>query len=266
MMHASQAESKKDRLIALAVSLFVGALVLFVLFIWDIITPIPPFPESPIALELEMGMMDLGTNSEGFGSVDNHGMGEGTGDQSNAAPVSGGEPQQNNDYVTSTDPSTQINTSSSDNPETRATPDPKPDSELDNALDLFKKNPGSGSGGDGNANQAGDLGDPNGHPDGGRFNGGGPGKGAGFSLKGRKMLRAPDRVSDSQEEGIVVVAIVVNADGKVIKAEPGEPGSTTSNAMLYMKARQAAMTARFNPSPEGVAEQRGTITFKFVLQ
>lgn len=80
------------------------------------------------------------------------------------------------------------------------------------------------------------------------------------------MEKAPDPVHGVQEEGKVVVAIVVDEDGKVIKAEPGEAGSTTTSAMLYEKACKAAMTARFDRSDENIEEQRGTITFVFVLQ
>lgn len=85
-------------------------------------------------------------------------------------------------------------------------------------------------------------------------------------LKGRVMVQPPGAVFNLQEEGKVVVAIVVDEKGNVLQAEPGEPGSTTTSAALYLEARKAAMTAKFNPSKEGVHEQRGTITFVFVLK
>jgi len=85
-------------------------------------------------------------------------------------------------------------------------------------------------------------------------------------LKNRKLLKRPELLDESQEEGIVVVEIVVNEDGKVVDAIPGQRGSTTTSAYLYTLARQAAKTAKFSPSPDGATEQHGTITIVFKLQ
>jgi TonB family protein len=270
-MHHAEADiryEKRKNLLSGLISFLVVSLLILFLYLWHITTPIPPFEESPIAMELEMGTMDLGNNVEGMGDVDNVGMGQGTGEDSKAPPVNSGDPNQSNDdYLTSdVDPTAAVKTNPNHSNNTSASNDPKPDDELNSAIDIFKHNKGNNSGGDGNANQPGDKGVPGGDPNGGDFPGGGPGKGSGYSLKGRKMVKRPDAVYDSQEEGKVVVAIVVDQNGKVIKAEPGEPGSTTTSAILYTKARQAALTAKFNPSPDDVPQQRGTITFVFVLQ
>ena len=88
----------------------------------------------------------------------------------------------------------------------------------------------------------------------------------GYDLKGRLLLKKPERMTDNQEEGIVVVEIIVDETGKVIKVSPGQRGSTTTSSNLYAKARQAAYQAKFNPSPEGIKEQRGTYTFVFTLE
>jgi protein TonB len=61
------------------------------------------------------------------------------------------------------------------------------------------------------------------------------------------------------------VEIIVDENGKVIDAVPGQRGSTTTSAYLYTLARQAAKTAKFNASPEGAKEQKGTYTFVFRL-
>ena len=79
------------------------------------------------------------------------------------------------------------------------------------------------------------------------------------------LLKKPQITDDSQEEGKVIVEITVDETGKVIKATPGARGSTTANSVLYAKARQAAFSAKFNASGEGVKEQKGTITFVFIL-
>ena len=105
-----------------------------------------------------------------------------------------------------------------------------------------------------------------GNGDGTDGEGGKGGKGVSFSLAGRKLFQAPKINDSSQETGKVVVDITVDKYGTVTNANPGGRGSTTSSANLYRKAKEAALKARFNPSPEGVEEQRGTITFVFIVQ
>ncbi|REJ83987.1 MAG: TonB family protein [Bacteroidetes bacterium] len=100
----------------------------------------------------------------------------------------------------------------------------------------------------------------------------GPGSGAGrgggvsFDLRGREMIRKPQINDRSQETGKVVVEITVNKDGNVVTAVPGGRGSTTTSSYLNELAKEAAMKAKFNPSPEGADIQKGTITFIFVVQ
>ncbi|MCW3084318.1 MAG: periplasmic protein TonB, links inner and outer rane [Bacteroidetes bacterium] len=90
--------------------------------------------------------------------------------------------------------------------------------------------------------------------------------GHGWDLIGRSLIHKPERLTDATEEGIVVVEIVVDENGKVIDAIPGQRGSTTFSQKLYAKARLAAKQAKFNPSPNGVKEQHGTYTFVFTLE
>lgn len=133
----------------------------------------------------------------------------------------------------------------------------------------------------------GDQGNPNGDPNalytgkngtgtgpgsgtgsgGGDGSGTGPGSGPGvsFSLAGRKLFSPPKIFDNSQETGKVVVDITVDKYGTVTYANPGGRGSTTTSANLYRKAKEAAFKAKFSPNPE-VEEQRGTITFVFIVQ
>lgn len=129
---------------------------------------------------------------------------------------------------------------------------------------------------------AGDQGDPKGDPNSnyygkngngtgvgqgdGEGTGSGPGKGVSFSLSGRKMVRTPQINDRSQETGKVVVDITVDKDGNVVAAIPGGRGSTTTSAYLMRLAKDAAMKAKFNPSPEGADIQKGTISFVFLVQ
>jgi TonB family protein len=107
---------------------------------------------------------------------------------------------------------------------------------------------------------------------GGEGDGSGPGKGSGsgpgfsYELAGRAVRSKPSIYDNSQETGKVVVAIKVDKYGNVVDAVPGARGSTTTSTNLFRKAKEAALKAKFNPSPDGVEEQRGTITFVFVVQ
>lgn len=85
-------------------------------------------------------------------------------------------------------------------------------------------------------------------------------------LNGRELIKRPEALTDSKEEGIVVVEIIVDEIGNVIKATPGQRGSTTTSLSLFEKAKQRAIQAKFNSSAEGIKEQRGTYTFVFTLQ
>ena len=103
---------------------------------------------------------------------------------------------------------------------------------------------------------------------GGDGDGNGPGKGSGisFDLSGRRLLLKPSIDDRSQETGKVVVSITVDRSGNVTEASPGARGSTTTSAYLFAKAREAAMKAKFNASPDAADIQKGTMTFVFLVQ
>ena len=131
----------------------------------------------------------------------------------------------------------------------------------------------TGNGGDPNGDQ---NGDPNGNGgSGGDGSGGNGGNGGGdgngpigddklkISLSGRKVKDLPNIEDNSRSVGKVVVAITVNREGKVISAVPGQVGSTTTDANLMEKSRQAALRTTFNNKDDADEQQRGTMTFEF---
>jgi len=115
--------------------------------------------------------------------------------------------------------------------------------------------------------------DGNGKPgNGGEGEGYGTGTGVGngdkdgigtYELRGRSLQRRPDINDNSRETGKIVVAIVVDRNGKVIKATPGQKGTTNLTPSLLEKAKQGALDARFSAKPDGPEEQYGTMTFIF---
>ena len=134
------------------------------------------------------------------------------------------------------------------------------------------------------ASGAGDQGSPDGDPLSNKFgkqgsgNGSGEGNGQGsgtgdgsapgvsFSLSGRSAVRLPKVVDTSQDQGKVVIDIVVDKYGTVVTAIGPGRGSTTTSTNLVRKAKEAALKTKFSSSPEGVEEQHGTITFVFIVR
>lgn len=264
------ATENKSKYLAVVFTLGFHAL-LFLLFIFIVfITPIPPFEIKPVP-EIEIGL-----GMEGAGNTASGGSGENDPnlETSTEAAVSSNESAPNvitDDTETEVSVKTNPNATPENNAETLSPEEKKERAELEKALAKIKamkdkKGKGDGgknTGGTGNGTNTG-VGDG---PGTGIGDGtpGGPG-GTGWDLKGRSLLKKPDRMTDSKEEGIVVVEIIVDENGKVVKATPGARGSTTTSSILYAKARGAAKEAKFSPSPDGIKEQRGTYTFVFTLE
>ena len=91
----------------------------------------------------------------------------------------------------------------------------------------------------------------------------GSGNGPQVSLAGRNLrgkLTTPKY--DTNDEGIVVVSIRVNAAGKVVEAKKWQ-GTNTSNEALISAAVNAAKLATFSETAEGSPDVFGTITYNF---
>lgn len=149
-------------------------------------------------------------------------------------------------------------------------PEPKPDKSTNDALSSILNGPekdGKATGGEGNDNQAGDKGSPDGDPNASSYYGQGAGlDGDGnYRLGGRKALNKEKFVQDCNESGIVVVRIEVNRQGQVISATPGVKGTTNNAACLTDPARRAALATRFNSDSNAPARQVGTIIYNFKL-
>lgn len=93
----------------------------------------------------------------------------------------------------------------------------------------------------------------------------GNGGGSSWSLSGRKIISqlAMPRYN-VQEEGRVVINIVVDKNGKVISADVGR-GTNTDSPALRRAAKEAALKAKFN-AIDTDKNQAGTITYNFHLQ
>lgn len=125
----------------------------------------------------------------------------------------------------------------------------------------------SGGGNDpsqGNNGGNGDFGKPDGQIGGTSLEPGkGSGDGFGYSLAGRKLIKKPVIVDDSQETGTIAVKIKVDKYGNVVFAEFSSKGSNTASTVLKNKAIKAAKEAKFDANANAAEEQWGTITITF---
>jgi TonB family protein len=261
----------KNKYIALAFTIGFHALLFLLFIIIVFITPIPPFEIKPMPeIEIGLGMEGMGQDPGGSGDKS-----EDLATSMDAATTATTTPADAPNVITDateTEVSVKTNpTNTKDVKEDAKTPEEeKASAELMNALAKLKNKKGGKGEGDGKTGGSGEgtgsgVGDG---PDDGKGNKPGIGQGkGGYDLKGRSLVYKPDRLTDATEEGIVVVEIVVNANGKVIKATTeGQRGTTTFNSALHSKARLAAYELVFSPSPTGAKEQRGTYTFVFTLE
>lgn len=118
----------------------------------------------------------------------------------------------------------------------------------------------------GSTTGGGDQGKPHGYKDSDRYDGqGGKGNGVAFSLGGRgaKYLEKPS--TKFTETGTVVVSIWVDPNGKVVRAQVNPKGTTVLDKSLRNIAVDAALNSTFAQDPTAPSQQRGTITYEFVL-
>ena len=112
----------------------------------------------------------------------------------------------------------------------------------------------------------GNQGDPNGTPGSDNYGPGGGSGNIGFSLSGRKMVQRPVITEKSQDQGKVVVKIIVDKYGKVTKATAGERGTTATSAYLFRISEEAALKTKFDANSNAQEEQIGTMTFTYKLE
>lgn len=121
-------------------------------------------------------------------------------------------------------------------------------------------------GSEGITGQLGDQGNPNGLANIKKYDGqGGSGNGVGYSLGGRGSVHLQKPNEDFTEEGHIKVDIWVNRNGDVIRAEIASKGTDIVNSVMREKARQAALHSKFVDDANAPDEQRGTITYTFII-
>ncbi len=85
-----------------------------------------------------------------------------------------------------------------------------------------------------------------------------------YQMKGRTVSKPCKIVIGTQDRGTVVVDVVIDKYGNVIKATPGAPGSSTTNDdYLFTKAQKFTQEIKFDNVPTAPLETKGTVTYTF---
>ena len=138
---------------------------------------------------------------------------------------------------------------------------------LDALMGGISKSEGEEVGGEGDDDLTGDKGNPDGDPYATTYYGS-PGSGTGtggYGLSGRSLVSKGQVKQKCNQEGRVVVRIVVDNNGKVITAEPGVKGTTNNDPCLLEPARQTAFLHRWNMDSDAPNQQIGFVVVNFKL-
>ncbi len=97
---------------------------------------------------------------------------------------------------------------------------------------------------------------------------GSPGSGSGtggYGLNGRSLVSKGKVQQECNQEGRVVVKIVVDRNGKVISATPGVKGTTNNNPCLLEPAKKTAFMHKWNLDSNAPNQQVGFVVVNFKL-
>ncbi len=148
-------------------------------------------------------------------------------------------------------------------------PQPKPDKSTTDILSKLingPKNKGKGKTGEGTDTRLGNKGQKDGDLNAKNYYGkGSNGGGGNYNLGNRKPISTPKPIYDCNEEGRVVVSIEVNKNGRVISANVGVKGSTTSAPCLLRRAKAAALKTTWQADYSAPNKQIGSIIYNFSL-
>jgi len=139
--------------------------------------------------------------------------------------------------------------------------------ELDALMGGLNNADGAAEGSEGDDNRAGDKGQPGGDPYAQTYYGA-PGTGSGtggYGLSGRTLAGKDAVKQECNQEGRVVVQIVVDRQGKVIQATPGVRGTTNNDPCLLEPARKTAFLHRWKPDEKAPEQQIGFVVVNFKL-
>ena len=138
---------------------------------------------------------------------------------------------------------------------------------LDAIMGGINNSDGQATGSEGDDNLPGDKGREGGDPYASTYYGA-PGTGSGtggYGLSGRSLVSRGKVQQECNEEGRVVVRIVVDRNGKVVQATPGVKGTTNNDPCLLEPARKTAFLHKWNLDSKAPNQQIGFVVVNFKL-
>lgn len=140
----------------------------------------------------------------------------------------------------------------------------KKKAQLDALMGGIGADQGTDKGSEGDDESAGDKGQLDGKPYASSYFGsaGSGNGGVGYGLNDRGRPNRTKVIPECDEEGTVVVEIYVNQNGSVIKAIPGEKG-TTGGSCLFDAARKTALSHKWPADPKAPIKQIGFVIVDF---
>ncbi len=138
---------------------------------------------------------------------------------------------------------------------------------LDDLMGGLNESDGTASGSEGNDDIPGDKGREGGDPYATSYYGtpGSGSGGGGYGLNGRSLVSRGKVQQECNEEGRVVVRIVVDRSGKVVNATPGVRGTTNNHPCLLTPAKETAFLHKWNFDSEAPSQQVGFVVVNFKL-
>ncbi len=138
---------------------------------------------------------------------------------------------------------------------------------LDALIGGIGKSDGKTTGSEGDDSRQGDKGSPEGNPYATSYYGvpGSGSGGGGYGLNGRSLVSKGKVQQECNEDGRVVVRIVVDRNGRVIQATPGVKGTTNNAPCLLEPARKTALLHKWNLDSKAPSQQIGFVVVNFKL-
>ena len=139
--------------------------------------------------------------------------------------------------------------------------------QLDDLMGGLNNAEGANEEAEGDDQGIGDKGQPEGDPYANTYYGS-PGSGSGtggYGLSGRSLASRGKVQQECNEEGRVVVRIVVDRNGKVIDAQAGVKGTTNNHPCLLEPARKTAFLHQWNSDSKAPSQQIGFVVVNFKL-